>query len=278
MAAAHDLDVAPSVLSKTIAALEGDIKYRLFNRTTRRVSLTESGARYYDRCKRIIMELDETELAMRDGVARPVGRVVAGLHPGINRLVMARIDRFLADYPEVTVETVVTSSASSLIEDQLDILIALGSLRNSDYVAQRLGMTELVIVAAPDYLKMRGTPETPTDLSKHSIMLSGRRDGPSYMRWTMRRGTRTETVFVRARVVTRQGVHMHEACLSGAGMGRLLDFTVHQQLKDGTLERVLPDWSFGEFPIHAVYPDRKNIPARVRAFAHFVREIIRGRP
>ena len=277
VAAAHDLDVAPSVLSKAIAALEAEIKYRLFNRTTRRVSLTQSGARYYDQCKRLVMELDETELAMRDSIARPAGRVMAGLHPAINRLVMARIDQFLKAYPEVTVETTVTSSASSLIEDQLDVLIALGNLPNSDYAARRLGTTELVIVASPGYLKERGIPATPADLSHHSIVLSGRRDGPSYMRWTMKRGAQVETVFVRSSVVIRQGVHMHEACLSGAGMGRLLDFAVHSQIADGTLKRVLPAWSFGEMPIHALYPDRRSVPAKVRAFVHFVRESIRDR-
>ena len=128
-AAAHDLAVVPSVLSKTIAALEADIGFRLFNRTTRRVSLTENGALYYDRCKRLVVDLEEAEVLTRDGVARPAGRLLAGLHPAVNRIVMGRIDEFLARYPDISVETTLVSTTSSLIEDRLDVLIAVGQLR-----------------------------------------------------------------------------------------------------------------------------------------------------
>src|SRR5690349_7255320 len=95
-AAAHDLDVVPSVLSKAIASLEEDIEFRLLNRTTRRVSLTDDGARYYERCKKLVVELDEAELLARKGADRPVGRLTAGLHPSINRVLMSRIDQFLS--------------------------------------------------------------------------------------------------------------------------------------------------------------------------------------
>lgn len=274
-AAAHDLDIVPSVLSKTIAALEADIGFRLFNRTTRRVTLTEDGARYYDRCKRLVVELEEAEVLTRKGTTRPVGRLLAGLHPSINRILMSRIDGFLAAYPEMVVETMLTSTTSTLIEDKLDVLITLGALADSSLGAQRIGTTRFVLVASPRYLEVHGVPETPADLGKHAITLSARRDAPSYAHWKMSRGSETEAVYVPARTVCREGVHMHEACLGGAGISRMVEISVRPFIVSGDLKIVLPDWLFESLPIHAVFPSRKNVPAKVRAFISFLRAILK---
>lgn len=275
VAAAHNLDVRPSVLSKVIASLERDVDFRLFNRTTRRVSLTENGAHYYDRCKRLVADLEQAEVLTRDADARPVGKLLAGLHPAINRTLMCRIDRFLAEFPDILVETTLSSSATTLIEDSLDLLVTVGAPADSSYGTQKIGTADYVLVASPEYLRAHGEPKTPTDLGEHQILMSARRDGPSYARWQLLRGTKTETVFVVPRVISREGVHMHEACLNGAGICRLLDFSVGDNLRGGYLKRVLPEWQVGRTPIHALYPSRKDISARVRAFVGFVRTMIR---
>jgi DNA-binding transcriptional LysR family regulator len=273
--AAHDLDVVPSVLSKTIAALENDIEFRLFNRTTRRVSLTEEGALYYDRCKRLVVELDETELLTRNGTGRPVGRLSAGLHPSINRILMCRINEFLAEYPDVTVETTTTSLSSTLIEDRLDVLIALGDLPNSNFGMQKLGTTRFVLVAAPRYLRSNAGPQAPTDLGNHTVIVSARRDSPSFVHWTLSRGNKRETVYAPARMICREGVHMHEACLSGAGISRMVELSVRPYLASGDLQLVLADWSFSALPIYAIFPNRKSVPAKVRVFVDFVRKVLK---
>ena len=112
-AAAYELDVVPSVLSKQIATLETNLRFKLFNRTTRRVSLTEQGTRYYDHCKRLLIDLDEAESLERGGMAKAAGKIVAGIHPAINRVLMARIDEFLTKYPDVVVETTITSTPAT---------------------------------------------------------------------------------------------------------------------------------------------------------------------
>lgn len=274
-AAAHDLDVVPSVLSKTIASLEADIEFRLFNRTTRRVMLTEDGARYYERCKRLVVELEEAEVLTRKGASRPVGRLLAGLHPSINRVLMSRIDGFLAAYPDMVVETMLTSTTSTLIEDKLDVLITLGALADFSLGAQRIGTTRFILVASPRYIEVHGAPETPADLGKHAITLSARRDAPSYAHWKMNRGSETETVYVPARTVCREGVHMHEACLGGAGISRMVEISVRPFIVSGDLKIVLPDWLFGSLPIYAVFPSGKNVPAKVRAFINYLRAILK---
>jgi DNA-binding transcriptional LysR family regulator len=275
VAAAHNLDVRPSVLSKVIASLERDIAFRLFNRTTRRVALTENGAQYYDRCKRLIADLEQAEVLTRDANARPIGKLLAGLHPALNRTLMCRIDRFLAHFPDILVETTLSSSAATLIEDKLDVLIAVGAPTDAGYGTQKIGTADFVLVASPEYLRVHGEPKVPADLGDHQILMSARRDGPSYARWQLTRGAKAETVFVVPRVISREGVHMHEACLNGAGICRLLDFSVGDNLRRGYLQQVLPEWHVGRTPVHALYPSRKDVSARVRAFVGFIRTMIR---
>ena len=127
-AAAYELDVVPSVLSKQIATLETNLRFKLFNRTTRRVSLTEHGTRYYDHCKRLLIDLDEAESLERGGMAKATGKIVAGIHPAINRVLMARIDEFLTKYPDVVVETTITSTPATMLDDKLDLLVTLADL------------------------------------------------------------------------------------------------------------------------------------------------------
>lgn len=274
VAAAHDLDVVPSVLSKTIATLESEIKFRLFNRSTRRVSLTEQGAHYYERCKHLIVELEEAELNTRQGAGRAAGRLLVGLHPSINRVLMARISEFLDSYPEISIETTTTSLGTTLIEDRLDILITLGDLRDSSFGCQRIGSTRFVLAASAKYLEANGNPRFPADLAEHAITLSARRDGPSFAQWTLRRGAQAETVYVPARTICREGVHMHEACLGGAGISRMVEVSIAPHLASGALRIVLPEWSFDPLPIHAVFPNRKNVPAKARVFIGFLRAIL----
>jgi LysR family transcriptional regulator, regulator for bpeEF and oprC len=274
-AAAHDLDVVPSVLSKSIASLERDIDFRLFNRTTRRVSLTEDGAGYYERCKRLLVELEEVELLTRRGNDRPVGRLAIGIHPAFHFMLMSRIDQFLAKYPDISIETTTSSLVSTLIDDRLDVLITIGDLPNSNFGVQTIANSRFVLLATPAYLRTKGTPRTPADLVKHSIIVSGRRDNPSFVQWTLRRGDTTETILASARIVSREGVHMREACLSGAGICRQVKLVADPFLETGELALVLPEWSLESFPIQAVYPNRKAVPAKVRALIGFIRTVMR---
>src|SRR5947209_7869336 len=150
--AAYELDVVPSVLSKMISALEADVHFKLFNRTTRRVSLTEHGTRYYDRCKRLLTELDETELLERHGISKPAGKVVAGMHPAIHRVLMSRIEEFLTAYPDILLETTITSTPATLLDDKLDLLVRFGELPDSRFGLMKIGTTRHVLAASPAYI------------------------------------------------------------------------------------------------------------------------------
>jgi len=274
-AAAYELDVVPSVLSKQIAALETDLQFKLFNRTTRRVALTEHGTRYYDHSKRLLIDLDEAESLERGGMAKATGKIVAGLHPAINRVLMARIDEFLTTYPGIVVETTITSTPATMLEDKLDLLVTLADLADSSFGVKTIGTTRHVLAASPGYLKKHGIPQTPDDLRKHAFIVSGRSDGPSYTRWTMKRGSDVQTVYVPVRMVSRQGVHIYEACLSGAGISRQVDLHIRPQIRRGELVQVLPEWALSTLPIRAVVPDSKKVPAKVKVLVEFIRSIIK---
>src|SRR5262245_47046501 len=274
-AAAYELDVVPSVLSTQLAALETILHFKLFNRTTRRVSLTEHGTRYYAHCKRLLIDLDEAESLERGGMAKAAGKIVAGIHPAINRVLMAHIDEFLAMYPDIIVETTITSTPATMLEDKLDLLVTLANLRDSSFGVRTIGTTCHVLAASPCYLKKHGMPQTPDDLRKHAFIVSGRPDGPSYAHWTMKRGSEVQTVYVPVRMISRQGVHIYEACLSGAGISRQVDLHIRAQIKRGDLVQVLPGWSLSTLPIRAVVPDSKKVPEKVKVLVQFLRSIIK---
>ena len=269
-AAAHDLDLAPSVLSKAIAALEADLRFRLFNRSTRRLALTEAGASYYESCRQLLSQLEEAEGLARDGVVRAQGTLRVGIHPVLRLALMQHLGEFLASHPEVSLETVVTNSPAALVDDGLDVVFAIAELADSGFIAHRLGWTRWVTCAAPSYLERQGRPQHPRDLTQHRALVPGRRDEPSSVRWTYTRGDERETVTLPAALVARDGIGLAEACTGGAGVARIYDLSAKPFLKAGCLEELLVEWSSGQMPAYAVLPSRRGTPAKVRLFLEFV--------
>jgi DNA-binding transcriptional LysR family regulator len=155
------------------------------------------------------------------------------------------------------------------------VLITIGDLPNSNFGVQTIARSRFVLVATPGYLQAKGAPRVPADLTNHAIIVSARRDNPSFVQWTLRRGTAAETVFAQARIVSREGVHMPNACLSGAGICRQVKYVADPFLAAGDLTQVLPEWSLESFPVQAVYPNRKEVPAKVSALIGFFRTMLK---
>lgn len=270
-AAASDLNVAPSVLSKAIAALEAELRVTLFNRTTRRLSLTEAGASYYEGCREVLAGLEEAEALVRGNVATARGTLRLGIHPAFRVALLQHLGGFLALHPEVTVEAVVTNAPAALLADGLDLVLAVGGLTDSSFVGRRLGWTALVACASPAYLAARGRPEHPRDLAGHRAVIPGRRDEGSILRrWTFERGAEREEVEVPVAFVARDGVGIVDAAIGGAGVARIFDLSAGPAIEAGALETVLPDWDSGRRPVHAILPGRRNVPTKVRAFLGFM--------
>jgi LysR family transcriptional regulator for bpeEF and oprC len=272
--AAHALDVAPSVLSKVISALEADLRFTLFNRSTRRLSLTEAGSTYYERCRQLLVEMEEAESVARAGAVQPTGMLRVGVHPAFRKLLIPELGDFLASNPELSIETTLTNSPASLLEQGLDVVLLIGKVADSDFIGRALGATELLTCAAPAYLDRQGRPRHPRDLADHRVILPGRRDEELSVRWTFVRGEDREVVTVRPILIVRDGIGLVDATLGGAGIARIYDLAARTYVADGGLEAVLPDWSCGHEPIYAVFPSRRNLPAKVRAFLEFARSFL----
>lgn len=265
-AAAQSLEMQPSVLSKGIAALESDVGFTLFNRSTRKLSLTEAGSTYYEGCRQLMLDLEEVEANARDGVARPTGTLRVGLHPVCRFALFAHWGAFLTDHPGLKVETVMTNSPSSLLADGLDVMLRIGRLDDSGLVARQLGWADFVVCAAPAYLQMRGEPLDPTELTQHSAVIYGRLDESPNTKWPFVRGNESLMISVPVSFVSRDGIGLMDAVESGAGIARPYYLAARPYLEKKRVQQVLKDWSCDPQPIFAVYPQSRALPGKVTAF------------
>jgi LysR family transcriptional regulator for bpeEF and oprC len=272
--AAHTLDVPPSVLSKTVSSLEAELRFTLFNRSTRRLSLTEAGTAYYEYCRQLMLDMEEAEALARDGTVQAAGTLRIGFHPAFRTSLCRRIGEFLAANPSVNVELAITNSPATLLDEGLDVVIRVGEIPNSNLVARELGWTFLIPCAAPAYLDVWGRPSHPQELIRHRAIIPGRRDEDPFTRWTFSRNGKQEVVTVPVIAVVREGVGMVDGALAGLGLAQLYDVAAHQYIVEGGLEPILKDWSYARQPVYAVFPSRRNVPAKVRAFIEFARSVV----
>jgi len=276
-AAAESLDVVPSALSKAISALEQEIGFRLLNRSTRKLSLTEQGTAYYEHCRLLLKNLEQAEEAGRGGHARPKGTLRVGMHPGFRFSVLIEMGRFLNEHPELKVETVITNSPFAILEDGLDLLIHIGRLADSTLVSRRLGWARPVTCASPAYLKIWGEPLNPGELVRHRAVIYGRHDEDRNTRWVFVKGAERQMVDVPVRLVARDGIGLIDALLGGCGIARPFDIAVRSLLASGQLQEVLPEWTGERYPVCAVTPPNSHRDAaRVRVYLKFIGEVLAG--
>ena len=272
--AAHGLDVPPSVLSKTVSSLEAELRFTLFNRSTRRLSLTDAGTAYYEYCRQLMRDMEEAEALARDGTVQAAGTLRIGFHPAFRTFLCRRIGEFLAANPSVNVELAITNSPATLLDEGLDVVIRVGEIPNSSFVARELGWTILIPCAAPAYLDVWGRPSHPQELRQHRAIIPGRRDEDPFTRWAFSRNGEQEVVTVPVIAVVREGVGMVDGALAGLGLAQLYDVVANQYIVEGGLEPILKDWSYVRQPVYAVFPGRRNVPAKVRAFVEFARSLV----
>lgn len=273
-AAAQALDVVPSVLSKTITALERDLGFTLFNRSTRKLALTVEGDAYYTRCRQVLAELEEAEAVARGGNVEPQGTLRVGMHPALRSVLFREMGRLLESKPRMKVETLVTNSPSALLERGLDVVVCIGPLTDSTLVARRLGWARSVVCASPDYLRRWGEPKRPQDLAQHRAIIFARPDEEPNTRWEFTRGRERQVVSVNVGMVIRDGVGLVDAGAGGAGVLRPYEIAARHHVAAGTLRILLPEWSSTKHPVFGVFPQSRHIPAKVRAFLEFVQAFV----
>lgn len=270
-AAAQSLSVVPSALSKMISALERELGFSLLSRSTRNLSLTDEGAAYYGHCRQILADIDAAESVGRRGGEQARGTLRIGMHPGLRYAMMTTLQPFLDGQPELKVETLITNSALAVVDEGLDLVLHIGALSDSSMIARTLARTWPIVCAAPAYLASRGEPRHPGELAQHRGVIYARRDEAPNTRWCFAKGSQTCEVDVPVRVISRDGVGLVDAALSGCGVARPLEIAARHLIASGQLREVLNDWTGERQAITAVLPPQgRTAPAKVRLYVEYV--------
>jgi len=264
-AAARHLRMSPAMASNHVRALEERLGARLLNRTTRRVSPTEVGQGYYERCIRILADVREAERIAGDAhsTARGLLKVTAPFTFGTGYFAAAVAD-YLASYPDVSVELALYDDLPELLKEGFDVAIRVGPLRNSSLIARRLMNAQTVICASPDYLKAQEELRRPQDLARHNCLVYSHSRRSEWC--FLDRNESSLVVQVSGRFAANNRGVLRALALKGEGIICVPAFIVDTDLAAGRLVRLLTDYELAETPISAVYPHNRFVPAKVRTF------------
>lgn len=263
-AAARRHRITPAMAGRHIDALEAALKSRLLQRTTRRLQLTEAGRAYYQRCRRVLEELEEAQREAGELAAGPRGtlRIAAPVTFGALHL-GSLIARYLRDYPAVGVEVTLRDRFVDLVQDGIDVAIRIGQLPDASLVARRVGICRMVLCAAPDYLHRHGRPGTPQELRHHPRLAFS--EAVSAGDWTLRdkRG-RSHVIGGPCALLANNMQLLLAAALDGAGIAYGPTFVFGEALRTGALLQVLPEHRTVSLGIHALLPSSRYVPTKVR--------------
>jgi DNA-binding transcriptional LysR family regulator len=269
-AAAEALDMSQPVVSKAVTRLEEKLGARLLNRTTRRLSLTEAGSELYGRSVRALAEIENAELEVARFQTEPRGllRVSAPMSFSILHLGPS-LQGFVTRFPGVTLELNLDDRQVDLVEEGFDVAVRIGRLQDSNLIARKIAPCRQVLCASPAYLAQRGEPERPEDLLEHSCILYSLLSAPREWRLEGPQGE-LHTVPINGSIQSNNGLVNRAAALAGGGIVLLPTFYLGEQLRSGTLKPVLCKFKPQELAVYAVYPERRNLMPKVRAFVDFL--------
>ncbi|MGK3127377.1 LysR family transcriptional regulator [Candidatus Pantoea formicae] len=259
--AARLLQRSPPVITRTLSALETRFGTTLIERTTRQLAPTEAGWQLFEQAQQLLSDYQHAMDSAHHSGLQGLLRITAPVPFG-RRHVMPLVNAFLQQHPEMQIEVVLSDSYQDLIENGLDIALRIGELQDSSMVARKVGSVRSTLVASPDYLKRAGVPSHPADLHQHAVITSLRHT----REWRFAQD-------LRVRIMPRLRVNDIESQLEtlrgGQGIGRLLSYQVIDDLQDGKLIRLLPEWEPAPLPVQLVTQRVKNMTPKVRQFWDF---------
>jgi len=279
-AAARELGLSPAVVSRRLAALEARLGTRLINRTTRSLHLTDEGASYYEACARILSEIEEADAVASAGRVEPQGVLKVALPASFgHQLVAPLVPRFAERYPKVRLALSLSDRAVNLIDEGFDLAVRIAELEDSSLAARKLAPNRRVVCASPDYLRRHGTPRTPRDLAQHNFLIANWDSGFAMTLDYKDPVGKLGEVRVTGKYACDNWEVLREWALAGLGVALKSTWDVHRNLADGSLVALCPGYSFDtDVAIYAVYPHRRHLPAKTRAFIEFLAEAIGPEP
>jgi DNA-binding transcriptional LysR family regulator len=272
-AAARDLQLPKSTISRKVQDLEARLGVQLLHRTTRKLGLTEAGSAYFERCRGISRALDEAEYAATRLQAEPRGwlRVVAA-HSVASAWIAPLLGDFHTRYPDIQVELLLSDERMDLIERELDVALYVGPLPDSTLVARRLASIETAVYASPKYVARYGEPKHAEQLASHRVLaITWHRRNGRYL-WPMSHAGQTGEYAVRPQLVSNDASMLHGPLLAGEGLVLACEFSMRPHLRSGAVHRVLSGWRGPRLELNAVFPRGRELSPKVRVFVDFLVE------
>lgn len=267
--AARRLRLPPTSVSRRVRDLEDRLGSRLLNRTTRSLSLTDAGQRYFEAASAGLGLIAEADRAALGGQAEPAGTIRISAPVNLAASLFGNtIANFLQRTPKVKVELLLTDDRVDLLRARIDVAVRIGELPDSSLVAKKLGMARRIYCASPAYLAARGTPQRPADLETHDCIVSG--DSVEGNVWSFRKGNAVETVHVTGRVAVNVMSFCTAAAVAGLGIAQLPEVMAQPELAAGRLRTVLDDYPVDRGGIYLVFPSNRHPSAAVRAFVEHI--------
>jgi LysR family transcriptional regulator for bpeEF and oprC len=276
--AATELGITQSGVSNAISRLENEIGTPLLARTTRRVSLTEHGAAYFERCRAALAELEEAELVLKNAQLRPSGNLHIDVPVVFGRLKVAPLlGAFQARYPDISVRMTFNDRNVDFIDEGIDASVRFGVLQDSSLIARRLSGAKLSVVGAPAYFAKFGQPKKPEDLARHNCLAFTFRETRQARAWRFTQGGVEIAINPKGNISLSDGVAVCDAACAGRGLAQLQDFFIDEPIARGQLVSILDKFAPAPQPIWVVYPQARHLSPKVRVFVDFMVEKFKSR-
>jgi DNA-binding transcriptional LysR family regulator len=276
-AVAREMQTSQPTISKVLRALETELGGKLIARSTRRLSLTDEGQRYYNECRQILAAVDAAEHSFQSGRETIAGHLRIGSSVSFGRLQIApRLPAFLKRYPEIEIDLQLNDQNQDLVREGLDVTFRIGPLNDSGLIARHIGTTHRVTVAAPAYLAQQGQPQTPQQLSEQNCLLFNLLNSQNL--WIYERDGQRHEVRIKGNAQSNNSEAIREMVLGGLGIALSPVWLFSEDLKAGRVTAILQNYTAQSLPIHAVSPANRRQSARVKAFVDYMSQALEAAP
>ena len=268
-AASRRLKSPVATVSRKVAELESRLKAQLFQRTSRRMTLTAAGRSYIDACRRIIEQVDDAEREVSGEYRVPKGELAVTTPWGLGHTHLLPLAvEFLEAYPDISLRFILTDRIVNITDENIDIAIRVGSLPDSNMIASRIGSIRIVVCASPSYLQARGEPQQLGDLAKHDCITIDDHTMPSA--WRFVRAGRARVAPIRSRLCVNTSEAAVLAAIEAAGLARVMSYKMDAAKRAGKLAIVLEEFEPEPLPVHIIHAPRKPVPLKLRAFLNWM--------
>ena len=276
-AVAREMQTSQPTISKVLKALETGLGGKLIARSTRQLSLTDEGQRYYNECRQILAAVDAAEHSFQSGRERIAGHLRIGSSVSFGRLQIApRLAQFLERHPGIEIDLQLSDQNQDLVSEGLDVTFRIGELNDSGLIARHIGTTHRVTVAAPAYLKKHGQPHTPAELGGHNCLQFNLLNSQNL--WVFEKNNQRHEVRIKGNAQSNNSEAIREMVLGGLGSALSPVWLFSEDLKAGRVTAILQDYTAQSLPMHAVSPANRRQSARVKAFVDYMSQALEAAP